>query len=69
MYTITSGETIRNEDGKKLFLVTLIADTEADIPTESHPEGRPDVEWAPGSMCMIADGHQCKILNHNGEWV
>ena len=62
MYTIIEFTTTRFVDGKFMSRVTILVDTSAEIPT-------PDEAWEPGSICMIAEGHSYKILNHEGAWV
>ena len=61
MYTIIEFTTTRFVDGKFMSRVTILVDTSAEIPT-------PDEAWEPGSICMIADTHTCKVLNNEREW-
>ncbi len=42
-------------------IVTIMADTEMDIPTA-------DPAWLPGSMALVAESHKCRILNTEGAW-
>lgn len=61
-YTETSFQFLKLVDGKTTGIVTIVVDTEEDIPTEI-----PD-RWETGSLCFIAETHKCKVLNHNREW-
>lgn len=67
MYTVISSDVINVDKGIVLTRrVEIICDTEADLPTaEEIANGK----YAVGSMAMIADTHEIKILNHAGEWV
>lgn len=48
-------------DGRSMFIVYLLADTEEDIP-------EPQEDWMPGSTVQIADPHGYRVLNHEREW-
>lgn len=67
MYTIIDSEVVNVGKGSKLTRrVEIICDTEQDLPTAAEiAAGR----YAVGSMAMIADTHEIRILNHAGEWV
>lgn len=61
-YTLTDSELISfNADGKGVYKVGIVVDTESDIP-------KPDDTWYPGSMCQIAGTHKYKVLNNEREW-
>ena len=66
MYTILNSKFIKSEDNKSIQRVEIVCDTEADLPTpeEINSEG-----FTVGSLAMITDTHEIKILNHAGEWV
>ena len=66
MYTILSSKFIKFEGSKSIQRVEIVCDTEADLPTpeEINSEG-----FTVGSLAMITDTHEIKILNHAGEWV
>ena len=66
MYTILSRKFIKFEGSKSIQRVEIVCDTEADLPTpeEINSEG-----FTVGSLAMITDTHEIKILNHAGEWV
>lgn len=66
MYTVISSNFIKFEGNKSVHRVEIICDTEQDLPTAAEiAAGR----YAVGSMAIIADTHEIKILNHAGEWV
>lgn len=66
MYTVINKSFVRYENNSTIHRVEIICDTEADLPTaEDIANGK----YAVGSMAMIADTHEIKILNHAGEWV
>ena len=66
MYTILNRKFIKFEGSKSIQRVEIVCDTEADLPTpeEINSEG-----FTVGSLAMITDTHEIKILNHAGEWV
>ncbi len=66
MYTILNSKFIKFEGSKSIQRVEIVCDTEADLPTpeEINSEG-----FTVGSLAMITDTHEIKILNHAGEWV
>lgn len=68
MYTVLEDEQIRFENGKFIHRVTLVANTPEDVPTTDHPEDKPDVAWAPGSIAIIPDASATYMLNNEGEW-
>lgn len=66
MYTVINKSFARYENNSTIHRVEIICDTEQDLPTaEDIANGK----YAVGSMAMIADTHEIKILNHAGEWV
>ena len=66
MYTILNRKFIKFEDNKSVQRVEIVCDTEADLPT---PEEIDSEGFTVGSLAMITDTHEIKILNHAGEWV
>lgn len=54
--------TNENENEKGTYRVVLIADTEDDVPEVQ-------ADWAPFSICFIAETGNCKVLNTQGVWV
>ena len=66
MYTILSRKFIKFEGNKSIQRVEIVCDTEADLPT---PEEIDSEGFTVGSLAMITDTHEIKILNHAGEWV
>ena len=66
MYTILSSKFIKFEGSKSIQRVEIVCDTEADLPT---PEEIDSEGFTVGSLAMITDTHEIKILNHAGEWV
>lgn len=66
MYTILNRKFIKFEDNKSIQRVEIVCDTEADLPT---PEEIDSEGFTVGSLAMITDTHEIKILNHAGEWV
>lgn len=66
MYTILSRKFIKFEGSKSIQRVEIVCDTEADLPT---PEEIDSEGFTVGSLAMITDTHEIKILNHAGEWV
>ena len=66
MYTILNSKFIKSEDNKSVQRVEIVCDTEADLPT---PEEIDSEGFTVGSLAMITDTHEIKILNHAGEWV
>ena len=66
MYTILNRKFIKFEGSKSIQRVEIVCDTEADLPApeEINSEG-----FTVGSLAMITDTHEIKILNHAGEWV
>lgn len=65
MYTIIGKIFIRFEGKKSVYRADIGCDTEADLP----PVETDTMILAPFSMALIADTHEIKVLNHNGEWV
>lgn len=66
MYTILNRKFIKFEGSKSIQRVEIVCDTEADLPT---PEEIDSEGFTVGSLAMITDTHEIKILNHAGEWV
>ena len=67
MYTIISSKVIKTDKGIELTRrVEIVCDTEAELPT---PEEIDSEGFTVGSLAMITDTHEIKILNHAGEWV
>ena len=66
MYTILNSKFIKFEGSKSIQRVEIVCDTEADMPT---PEEIDREGFTVGSLAMITDTHEIKILNHAGEWV
>lgn len=66
MYTILNSKFIKFEGSKSIQRVEIVCDTEADLPT---PEEIGSEGFTVGSLAMITDTHEIKILNHAGEWV
>lgn len=66
MYTILNSKFIKFEGSKSVQRVEIVCDTEADLPT---PEEIDSEGFTVGSLAMITDTHEIKILNHAGEWV
>lgn len=66
MYTILNSKFIKFEGSKSIQRVEIVCDTEADLPT---PEDIDSEGFTVGSLAMITDTHEIKILNHAGEWV
>ena len=66
MYTILNSKVIKFEGSKSIQRVEIVCDTEADLPT---PEEIDSEGFTVGSLAMITDTHEIKILNHAGEWV
>ena len=66
MYTILNSKFIKFEGSKSIQRVEIVCDTEADLPT---PEEIDSEGITVGSLAMITDTHEIKILNHAGEWV
>lgn len=64
MYTIIEKKHIRFEGKKSVYRADIGCDTEADLP----PVETETMIFAPMSMALIADTHEVKILNHEGEW-
>lgn len=63
MYTIIDKDILScTLNGTSKFYVEITVDTETDLPTAEE-------SWAAGSLALIADTHEIKILNHAGEWV
>lgn len=60
-WSITEYEFKKLKNGRSMFIVHLVADTEEDIP-------EPQEDWLPGSIVQIADPHGYRVLNHEGEW-
>jgi hypothetical protein len=60
-YSIIETSRVKFEDGTFYARVTILVDTESAIPA-------PEDNWAAGSMCMIADTHDFKILDNQGVW-
>jgi hypothetical protein len=50
-----------NQDSA-LFRVDVVVDTESDIPS-------PQDNWSAGSMVLIADSKDIKVLNNQREWI
>ena len=66
MYTILNSKFIKFEGSKSIQRVEIVCDTETDLPT---PEEIDSEGFTVGSLAMITDTHEIKILNHAGEWV
>ena len=66
MYTILNSKFIKFEGSKSIQRVEIVCDTEADLPT---PEEIDSEGFTVGSLAMITDTHEIKILNHAGEWL
>ena len=66
MYTILNSKFIKFEGNKSIQRVEIVCDTESDLPT---PEEIDSEGFTVGSLAMITDTHEIKILNHAGEWV
>ena len=66
MYTILNSKFIKFEGSKSIQRVEIVCDTEAELPT---PEEIDSEGFIVGSLAMITDTHEIKILNHAGEWV
>ena len=66
MYTILNRKFIKFEGSKSIQRVEIVCDTEAELPT---PEEIDSEGFTVGSLAMITDTHEIKILNHAGEWV
>lgn len=66
MYTILNSKFIKFEGSKSIQRVEIVCDTEADLP---KPEEIDSEGFTVGSLAMITDTHEIKILNHAGEWV
>ena len=66
MYTILNSKFIKFEGSKSIQRVEIVCDAEADLPT---PEEIDSEGFTVGSLAMITDTHEIKILNHAGEWV
>lgn len=66
MYTVINKSFVRYENNSTINRVEIICDTESDLPTAAEIAAG---KYAVGSMAMIADTHEIKILNHAGEWV
>lgn len=66
MYTILNGKFVKFEGSKSIQRVEIVCDTEADLPT---PEEIDSEGFTVGSLSVITDTHEIKILNHAGEWV
>ena len=66
MYTILNSKFIKFEGSKSMQRVEIVCDTEAELPT---PEEIDSEGFTVGSLAMITDTHEIKILNHAGEWV
>ena len=66
MYTILNSKFIKFEGNNSIQRVEIVCDTEADLPT---PEEIDSEGFTVGSLAMITDTHEIKILNHAGEWV
>ena len=64
MYTILNSKFIKFEGSKSIQRVEIVCDTEADLPT---PEEIDSEGFTVGSLAMITDTHEIKILNHAGE--
>lgn len=62
MYTTLNIETIPACGGSVMYRVEISVDTEADLPA-------PREKWAAGSLALIADTHEVRVLNHKKEWV
>lgn len=61
-YKVVDRRFIEFRNGKSTFQVVILADTAEDVPEVQ-------ADWAPMSVCYIADSNDCKILNTKGEWV
>ena len=66
MYTILNRKFIKFEGSKSIQRVEIVCDTEADLPTPAQIDSE---GFTVGSLAMITDTHEIKILNHAGEWV
>ena len=62
MYTIIDQVFVRLRDADRLYQVSILVDTAADVPEPLAP-------WEPGSMCLVAADHSFKVLNNEREWV
>lgn len=62
MYTIINSEFMGYEENITILRVDLVVDTAADIPN-------PEEHWSAGSMVLLADTHEIKVLNNKSEWV
>ena len=61
-YTTLEQHPVRSVSGVQLVRVVILVDAESDIP-------EPHNDWNPGSICMIANTHNFKVLNLEREWV
>jgi len=61
-YTILEQHPVRFVSGVQIVRVVILVDAESDIP-------EPLNDWNPGSICMIANTHNFKVLNLEREWV
>ncbi|MBQ8298112.1 MAG: hypothetical protein IJX77_10065 [Ruminococcus sp.] len=62
MYKIINSDFIGFEGDVTMRRVDIIVDTAADIP-------QPESHWSVGSMALIADTKEIKVLNNAREWV
>lgn len=62
MYTIIKREFIGYNGNSSVWRVDIVVDTEADIPD-------PEPHWSTGSMALIAETQDIKILSNKGAWV
>lgn len=63
MYTIIDKDILScTLNGISMFRVEIAVDTETDLPEAEEL-------WAAGSIALIADTHEVRVLNHKREWV
>lgn len=62
MYTIIDQNFVMLRGSERVYRVSILVDTAADIP-------EPLATWEPGSMCLVAADHTFKVLNNEREWV
>lgn len=66
MYTVIRSHFVKIANHELIQRVEIICDTEEELPTvENIDNNKYDV----GSLALIANTHEIKILNHQGEWI
>jgi hypothetical protein len=61
MYRIINSDFVDFEGGNAVIRVDIVVDKESDIPT-------PETNWSAGSMALITETKEFKVLTNGGEW-